>query len=80
MKYKIISTRQFDENIFTEVEYNFDGKLLVVEISHFAPKSVQEVEDNIKNRAASELAKMQISEHISNIITDIPIDIETPIE
>ena len=80
MTYKILSTRQNEESLYTLVEYNFDGKIVTVEVAHFAPKSVQEIEQSIKNRAASELYKIEAASQLNNLITDLPIDIEKPIE
>ncbi len=80
MTYKILSTRQNEESLYTLVEYNFDGTIITVDVAHFAPKSVQEIEQNIKNRASTELYKIQASEQLSTIIADIPIAVEKPIE
>ena len=38
MTYKILSTRQIDEILFTTVEYNFDGNITTIEVAHFMPK------------------------------------------
>jgi hypothetical protein len=80
MTYKILSTRQNEESLYTLVEYNFGGTIIIVDVAHFAPKSVQEIEQNIKNRASTELYKIQASEQLSTIIADIPIAVEKPIE
>jgi lactam utilization protein B len=73
MTYKIISTRQVDESLFTTVEYNFDGTMVTTEVAHFMPKSQDEVIQNIINRAASEQVKIAASFLITAIVPTLPI-------
>jgi len=80
MTYKITATRQFNEVLYTTVEYNFDGTIVTIDLGHSAPRSVQEVEDNIKLRATTELYKIQAAAELSTIINNIPIEVEKPIE
>jgi hypothetical protein len=75
MTYTILSTRQQDSILFTEVEYNFDGTIVLVEIAHFNPQSTKEIEINITNRASSELAKIAISNSISSLIPNIELNV-----
>ena len=71
MTYTILSTRQQDTILFTEVEYNFDGTTVNTEVAHFNPKSTKEIETNIVNRAQSELQKLTIAEHINSLALEI---------
>lgn len=72
MTYKIISTRQVDETLFTTVEYNFDGTIVTIEVAHFMPQSNVEVVQNIINRAATEQTRIDATLLISNIIPVLP--------
>ena len=73
MTYKILSTRQIDEILFTTVEYNFDGNITTSEVAHFMPKSEEEIEQNIINRASTEVAKIEASATISTLVESITI-------
>jgi hypothetical protein len=80
MTYKILSSRQADITLITMVEYNLDGTIVTTEVPHFMPKSQEEIEQNIINRAASEVARIQAEQEIANLIPTIPINEEKPIE
>jgi hypothetical protein len=80
MTYKILSSRQADITLITTVEYNLDGTIVTTEVPHFMPKSQEEIEQNIINRAASEVARIQAEQEIANLIPSLPINEERPIE
>jgi hypothetical protein len=80
MTYKILSTRQIDEILFTTVEYNFDGNIVTIEVAHFMPKSEEEIKQNIINRALTEVAKIEASATISTLVESIVIGETNPIE
>ena len=80
MTYKIISTRQIDESLFTTVEYNFDGSIITIEVAHFMPKTEEEITQNIINRASSEIAKIEASSTIATLVESIVIGEEKSIE
>jgi len=80
MTYKILSTRQNGEILYTEVEYNFDGTIITIDLGHSAPRSTQEIEDNIKLRATTELYKLQATAQLTTLINQLSIDIEKSIE
>lgn len=80
MTYKILSSRQADITLITMVEYNLDGTIITTEVPHFMPKSQEEIEQNIINRAASEVARIQAEQEIANLIPTLPINEEKPIE
>lgn len=80
MTYKIISTRQADITLITTVEYNLDGTIVTTDIAHFMPKTQEEVEQNIINRAASEATRIQAEQEIANLIPSLSINEEKPIE
>jgi hypothetical protein len=80
MTYKILSKRQIEESLFTIVEYDFDGTIVTIEVSHFMPKTEEEITQNIINRAESELVKIQAAETAAILIELIVIGEEKPIE
>ena len=80
MTYKILSTRQVDETLFTTVEYNFDGTIVTTEVAHFRPKTEEEITQNIINRAASEVARMEAATTVATLIGSIVVGEEKPIE
>jgi len=80
MTYKILSTRQNEEILYTEVEYNFDGTIVTIDLGHSAPRNTQEVEDNIKLRATTELYKIQATAQLTSIVNDLQVDVEKPID
>ena len=80
MTYKILSSRQADITLITTVEYNLDGNIITTEVPHFMPKSQEEIEQNIINRAASEVARILAPQELANLIPTLPINEEKPIE
>lgn len=58
MTYTILETQVNGDTINTKVQYNFDGTILVIDIPHFMPQTMQDIETGILNRAASEKRKM----------------------
>jgi len=80
MTYKILSTRQIDESLFTTVEYNFDGTIVTIEVAHFMPKTEEEITQNIINRASSEVTRMEAASTIATLVETIVIGEEKPIE
>lgn len=75
MTYKIKSTRQVQEVLYTEVEYSFDETILTVEIAHFNPQSTAEITQNILNRAATELSKITMVNQVANLLDSIEVDV-----
>lgn len=80
MTYKILNTRVVGEHIVTEVEYNFDGTVITVEIYHFMPESQSEIEQNVLNRAYSEKRKLDAIALNETLINQIPVGEEKPIQ
>lgn len=58
MTYTILETQVNGDTINTKVQYNFDGTILVIDVPHFMPQTMQDIETGILNRAASEKRKM----------------------
>jgi lactam utilization protein B len=80
MTYKILSTSQVAETLFTTVEYNFDGTIVTTEVAHFMPKTEEEITQNIINRAESEIARIEASSTIATLVESIVIGEEKSIE
>ena len=80
MTYKILSTSQMAETLFTTVEYNFDGTIVTTEVAHFMPKTEEEITQNIINRASSEVIRIQASSTIATLVESIVIGEEKSIE
>lgn len=74
MTYKILSTRQQEQILFTEVEYNFNGEIVTTEVAHFNPQSKEEIEKNLINRAQSELVKLQSIDQVASLISTIELN------
>lgn len=79
MTYKILNTKVVNEHVVTEVEYNFNGTIVNLEVFHFMPKSQSEIEQNIINRAYSEKERLDSINFNENLITQITIGEEKPI-
>jgi hypothetical protein len=80
MTYKITSTRQSGETLITTVEYNFDGEIVIIEVPHFMPNSVQQIDQNIINRAQSEILRIHAEQNIASLLPLIELNEEKPIE
>ncbi len=75
MNYTILSKRQVDDTIFTEVEYVFDDNTsVIVDIPHFRPKSIEDIERGIYNRSFSEFRKI-----FPDPVLDTPVDVLDPV-
>lgn len=57
MSYTILS-RRTEQTVFTTVEYDFNGQIVVVEVAHFMPESEQSIITGIENRAVSEQKRL----------------------
>ncbi len=79
MTYKILSTRQVEETLITNVEYKFDNEIVVVDVPHFMPQNSQEIVQNIINASQSELVRINAKNNIPNIINDLNIGEENPL-
>jgi hypothetical protein len=74
MQYKITHLTQQDDSILTEVDITLEsGDIITVSIAHFRPQSAEEIDNNIKNRAISEQAKISATQACSDLINTIKI-------
>jgi len=81
MTYKILSTRQIKETLFTTIEFTFDFGIEIVEIPHFYPETISDeafqvnIEQNIKIVADALVAKEIKSQEIENKLPILEIGI-----
>ena len=73
MKYQILEATQNGETITTKVEFDFDGTLVEVDIAHYKPQDVKEIEFNIANRAFSEQKILDAGSKNADILKNLDI-------
>lgn len=79
MTYTILETQVNGDTINTKVEYNFDGTILVIDVPHFMPQTMQDIETGILNRAVSEKRKLDAEELNLTLVNYIVIGEEKPL-
>ena len=86
MTYKILSTRQQEETLFTLVEFTFDFGIQEIDIPHFFPDTSSDeafqanIEQNIKNVADAIISKQVKSEEIESVLPTLEIGVDKPLE
>lgn len=75
MTYKILSTRNVDQTLYTLVEYTFENDIIEVEVAHFEPQSKEDIVLGITNRAASELRKLEASKIVAALKSELDEEI-----
>ena len=86
MTYKILSTRQQEETLFTLVEFTFDFGIQEVDIPHYFPDTSSDeafnanIEQNIKNVADAIISKQVKSEEIESVLPTLEIGVDKPLE
>lgn len=63
-----------EETIFTTVTYDINGSQVTVEIPHFMPDSLIDIQANIDNRALSEERRKNAIDKNNLIIAQIVVD------
>ena len=71
-EFTILSTRTDGEFLYTLVRYNNEFE---VEISHFAPKDTDEINQNIINRGLSEMEKRVLAAEIQALVPQIEVNV-----
>jgi hypothetical protein len=77
--YKVLAVKRVEDAVITDVEYNFSGRLVRTPVSHFRPATRQEVGQGIRNRGASELAKLTAADAIDGLLVGFVVGEDTPI-
>ena len=81
MIYKITAKSQNGDTLNTSIEFTYDGEVRKVDVPHFQPKSLEEIEVGIQNRIASEVraidaikaaAAIDIELNVDNAVVFIP--------
>lgn len=86
MTYKILSTRQLEETLFTLVEFTFDFGIQEIDIPHYFPDTSSDeafnanIEQNIKNVADSIIRTQVKSEEIESVLPTLEIGVDKPLE
>jgi hypothetical protein len=70
-KFVILSTRTDREFLYTLVRYNDEFE---VEVAHFAPKDINEINQNIINRGLTEIEKKRLALEIQALIPQIEVN------
>lgn len=55
----VIMPARDETTVFTKVEYNFDGPVVVVEVAHFMPQSEDDITLGINNRGVTERRRFE---------------------
>ena len=76
MIYTILAAKQADDTIITVVEYNLSGKVFEEVITHFQPKTAQEVIDGIENRHATVEIKETSKVSCKSIIDELQVGVK----
>lgn len=76
MKYTILSAKQVEDHIFTEVKYDFDdGTSATVSIPHFQPQSKDDVLLGITNRLMSENKKNDAAKVNATVLSTLDVGV-----
>lgn len=71
MTYTIQTVKQIDDSIITIVDLQLDGFNKTVEISHFRPMSLDDIDTSIKNRAISEQSTYDAINTTTSLVSQI---------
>ena len=75
MKYMIKTVKASDDILYTEVEYEIDGKPVSTLIPHFQPSTKEAVLTAIENRFFSESTKAAATVTVDAIAKELAADI-----
>ena len=76
MIYKITAKSQNGDTLNTSIEFTYDGEVRQVSVPHFQPKSMQEIENGIQNRIASEVRAIDAAKAAAAIDIELNVDNE----
>jgi len=74
MIYKITAKSQNGDTLNTSIEFTYDGEVRQVSVPHFQPKSMQEIENGIQNRIASEVRAIDAAKAAAAIDIELNVD------
>jgi hypothetical protein len=74
MNYKFLKTGQADKILYTEVKYTLGKNNIMVEIERFNSQLTEEVRANFLNKADSESKRIQIRQHIKQLLSNIELN------
>ncbi len=58
MIYKILKVTEQDDTITTQVEYDIEGTIVIVDVAHFQPNGDSDITLGITNRYTTEMYKI----------------------
>ncbi len=72
MNYQIVSAKTLEDGtVITVVNYEIDGEIVSVDISHFQPKTTDDIILGIQNRAFTERKNLQSKDISVNLIDSL---------
>jgi hypothetical protein len=80
MTYEILTVTQMEETINTFVKYDIHGTIVETNVSNFMPKTVDEIYNNIVNRAYSEEVRLASIERNEILVPQVQTGVVVPIE
>lgn len=76
--YKITSVTDLDSTKITSVEFDYNGPR-TVEVAHFRPSSMMDIEVGIMNRINSEIASIDAAVVSAGIVVDTNVEKTAPV-
>lgn len=73
MEYKIINVEQNEDTLTTTVEMTLSTGTRTIDIVHFRPGSVEDIDQSIKNRVMSEQSKIDAINTVTSLTIAIPV-------
>lgn len=73
MEYKIINVEQNEDTLTTTVEMTLSTGTRTIDIVHFRPGSVEDIDQSIKNRVLSEQSKIDAINTVTSLTPIIPV-------
>ena len=72
MEYKIISVEKSNESLITTVLMTLsNGTNITVDIAHFRPKDISEINQNIVDRLLTEQSKLDVVQTLESLSSEI---------
>ena len=77
--YKVLSKSKLDDTLRLEVEYTFDGRVVVTLVHVHQPTNLATVRDAVLNRGLSERRKLLAGDDIDAVLPNISLNQNTEI-
>ena len=74
MPYRIVSVKQEEETVTTEVEFTLsDGSVVKASVPHFAPQSQSDIEEGLANREATEETRLAMTRKAAEVAAQLKV-------